>query len=113
LFLMEIPDKLYFSISEVSKITEVEPHILRYWEREFKQIKPKRNKRGERNYTKKDIGIILKLKSLLYNHLYTIQGAKQKLRERGTKEELKTKDLINFLKRIKKELISLRKTLKK
>ncbi|MCK4244660.1 MAG: MerR family transcriptional regulator [Candidatus Omnitrophica bacterium] len=108
----KIPDKLFFSIGEASKIVEIEPHILRYWEKEFKQTRPKRNKKGERNYTKKDIEAILKLKSLLYRDLYTIKGAKQKLRERLPKEGLKKGDLIKFLKGMRKELISLRRTLK-
>ena len=109
---LKIPDKLFFSIGEVSKITEVEPHILRYWEQEFKKVKPERNKKGERNYTKKEIEAILKLKTLLYKDLYTVKGAKQKLRERVPKEELKRVDIIKFLKGIRKELISLRRTLK-
>lgn len=109
----KIPDKLFFSIGEVSKIVEIEPHILRYWEKEFKQTRPKRNKKGERNYTKKDIETMLKLKSLLYKDLYTIKGAKQKLRERPPKEGLKKGGLIRFLKGIRKELISLRRTLKR
>jgi len=115
LYLMEspkIPDKLFFSIGEASKIVEIEPHILRYWEKEFREIRPKRNKKGERNYTRKDIEAILKLKGLLYKNLYTIKGAKQKLRERLPKEELKKEDLTRFLKGIRKELISLRRTLK-
>ncbi len=109
----KIPDKLFFSIGEVSKIAEIEPHILRYWEKEFRQARPKRNKRGERNYTKKDIEAVLKLRNLLYKDLYTIKGAKQKLRERATKEEVKKEDLIRFLKQIRKELVSLRRTLKR
>ena len=110
---LKIPDKLFFSIGEVSKITEVEPHILRYWEKEFNDVRPKRNKKGERNYTKKDIENILKLKALLYKDLYSIKGAKQKLREKTTGEELKKGDLIRFLKGIRKELISLRRMLKR
>jgi len=109
---LKIPDKLFFSIGEVSKIAEVEPHILRYWEKEFKEVRPKRNKKGERNYTKKDIEAILKLKTLLYKDLYSIKGAKQKLREKTTGKELKKGDLIKFLKGIRKELISLRRMLK-
>ena len=96
--MQKIPDKLFFSIGEVSKITDVEPHILRYWEQEFNEVKPKRNKKGERNYTRKDIETILKLKTLLYNDLYTLKGAKRKLREKATAEELKKGDIIKFLK---------------
>jgi DNA-binding transcriptional MerR regulator len=68
--------KLYYSISEVSKITEVEQYVLRYWESEFDQLKPQKNRAGNRIYTNKDIQTILQIKNLLREKKYTIEGAK-------------------------------------
>jgi DNA-binding transcriptional MerR regulator len=68
--------KLYYSISEVSKITEVEQYVLRYWETEFDLLKPQKNRAGNRIYTNKDIQLILNIKSLLRDKKYTIEGAK-------------------------------------
>ena len=68
--------KLYYSISEVSKITEVEQYVLRYWETEFEQLKPQKNRAGNRVFTNKDIQLILQIKSLLREKRYTIEGAK-------------------------------------
>lgn len=68
--------KLYYSISEVSKLTDLEQYILRYWESEFEQLKPSKNRAGNRIYTNKDIALILKIKKLLRDEKYTIEGAK-------------------------------------
>lgn len=68
--------KLYYSISEVSKITDIEQYVLRYWETEFEQLKPQKNRAGNRIYTNKDIQLILKIKTLLREKKYTIEGAK-------------------------------------
>ena len=69
--------KLYYSISEVSKLTGLEQYILRYWETEFEQLKPGKNRAGNRIYTNKDIKLILQIKRLLREEKYTIEGAKQ------------------------------------
>ena len=74
-----IPDKLYFRISEVSKLTGLEPYVLRYWETEFKLIKPVRTKSRHRLYKRKDLDVIFEIKHLLYEEQYTIAGAKKKL----------------------------------
>ncbi|MHB8580938.1 MAG: MerR family transcriptional regulator [Ignavibacteriaceae bacterium] len=71
--------KLYYSISEVSKITEVEQYVLRYWETEFEELSPQKNRAGNRIYTNKDIQLILKIKTLLRDKKYTIEGAKKVL----------------------------------
>src|SRR5690606_24547284 len=73
--------KLYYSISEVSKITEMEQYVLRYWETEFEQLKPQKNRAGNRIYTNKDIQIILQIKNLLRDKKYTIEGAKKILED--------------------------------
>ena|SRR5690349_5296413 len=71
--------KLYYSISEVSKITDLEQYVLRYWETEFEQLKPAKNRAGNRIYTNRDIKLILYIKRLLREERYTIEGAKQVL----------------------------------
>lgn len=79
--------KLYYSISEVSKITELEQYVLRYWETEFEQLKPAKNLAGNRIYTNKDIKLILYIKKLLRDEKYTIEGAKKLLKQYNLKEE--------------------------
>ena len=71
--------KLYYSISEVSKITDLEQYVLRYWESEFEQLKPAKNRAGNRIYTNREIKTILFIKKLLREERYTIEGAKQVL----------------------------------
>jgi len=72
--------KLYYSISEVSRITDLEQYVLRYWETEFEQLKPAKNSSGNRIYTNKDIKLILLIKKLLKEEKYTIEGAKKILK---------------------------------
>ena len=69
--------KLYYSISEVSEITELKQYVLRYWETEFAQLKPNKNKAGNRIYRSHDINTILEIKTLLYDRKFTIKGALQ------------------------------------
>ncbi|MEK7818276.1 MAG: MerR family transcriptional regulator [Bacteroidota bacterium] len=71
--------KLYYSISEVSRIAELEQYVLRYWESEFGQLNPSKNRAGNRIYTHRDIQLILKIKELLRDKRYTIEGAKNVL----------------------------------
>ena len=73
--------KLYYSISEVSKITDIEQYVLRYWESEFEQLTPQKNRAGNRIYTNKDIRLILYIKELLREKKYTIEGAKKILED--------------------------------
>jgi DNA-binding transcriptional MerR regulator len=73
--------KLYYSISEVSKLTALEQYILRYWETEFEQLRPGKNRAGNRIYTNKDIKLILQIKKLLREEKYTIEGAKKVLED--------------------------------
>jgi DNA-binding transcriptional MerR regulator len=73
--------KLYYSISEVSKITDIEQYVLRYWETEFEELSPQKNRAGNRIYTNKDIQLILYIKELLREKKYTIEGAKKILED--------------------------------
>ncbi|MCB0711346.1 MAG: MerR family transcriptional regulator [Ignavibacteriae bacterium] len=73
--------KLYYSISEVSKMVDLEQYVLRYWEREFSQLRPQKNRAGNRIYTEKDIEIIRLIKRLTREDRYTISGARQVLEQ--------------------------------
>ncbi len=88
--------KLYYSISEVSKITEIEQYVLRYWESEFEELKPQKNRAGNRIYTNKDIQVILKIKELLRDKKYTIEGAKKILQGVLNTEQTKINDFENL-----------------
>jgi DNA-binding transcriptional MerR regulator len=77
------PVKLYYRIGEVAEIVGVEPHVLRYWETEFRSIRPQKSRKGQRIYSRRDVERLLKVKDLLYTHGFTIAGARKKLRETG------------------------------
>ena len=82
--------KLYYSIGEVSKMTELKAYVLRYWETEFKQLKPPKNRAGNRTYRQTDIDLILCIKDLLYTKKFTIEGARYQLsmEKDGKKEDV-------------------------
>jgi DNA-binding transcriptional MerR regulator len=86
-------DRLYYRIGEVSRITGLKPHVLRYWETEFKVIKPHKAGSLQRLYRRKDLNLILKIKKLLYEEGFTIAGAKKKIRdlERAENEPIKVR----------------------
>ena len=75
----EIPDKLYFKIGEVAELLGVEPYVLRYWEGEFPTVAPKKSGTGHRLYRRKDVEVLLRIKHLLYEKKFTIEGARQSL----------------------------------
>src|ERR1700727_2204450 len=83
----EIPDKLYFKIGEVSDLLGVEPYVLRYWETEFTALSPKKSGTGHRLYRRKDVELLLRIKHLLYDKKFTIEGARRTLHDesRGPK----------------------------
>ena len=85
--------KLYYSISEVSRLTELEQYVLRYWESEFEQLRPAKNLSGNRIYTNKEIKLILVIKKLLREEKYTIEGARKLLKSYAAKEEEEAKKL--------------------
>jgi len=76
-----IPDKMYFKIGEVSEITRVKPHILRYWENEFKIISPKKSSTRQRVYNRRDVELIIEIKRLLHKEKFTLEGAKKRIKE--------------------------------
>jgi DNA-binding transcriptional MerR regulator len=105
--------KLYYSISEVSGITSLKAYVLRYWETEFAELRPKKSRSGSRTYTLDDIKLIFLIKRLLYEDKYTIEGARQRLqqlRRVGEQidlsfEQLRRDDLISELKKELRELL--------
>ena len=102
--------KLYYSIGEVSELTQLKAYVLRYWETEFSQLKPPKNRAGNRTYRQKDIDTILNIKDLLYNKKYTIDGARSVLSGKETVYKVSRKnDPLNekqkiIIKKIKEDL---------
>ncbi len=76
----ELPDKVYFRIGEVAGLVGVEPHVLRYWEREFRSIRPQKSTKGQRIYSRKDVENLLRVRDLLYRDGFTIAGAKKRMK---------------------------------
>src|SRR5438552_18574038 len=74
-----LPPKLYFRIGEVASLVGVEPHVLRYWEREFRTIRPTKSAKGQRVYSRRDVENLMRVRDLLYAEGFTIAGAKKKL----------------------------------
>jgi DNA-binding transcriptional MerR regulator len=75
----EIPERVFYRIREVCEYTGLKPHILRYWEQEFRDIRPTKSSRGQRLYRKRDLDAIFTIKNLLYEKRYTIDGARKYL----------------------------------
>jgi DNA-binding transcriptional MerR regulator len=78
--------RLYYSISEVSDLVGVKPHVLRYWESQFKMLRPKKGRGGARMYRKRDIEVLFEIKQLLYDQRFTIAGARRRILD-GSKDE--------------------------
>jgi len=78
-----LPAKLYFRIGEVADLVGVEPHVLRYWEREFRSIRPTKSAKGQRVYSRRDVENLMRVRELLYREGFTIAGAKKKLQRSG------------------------------
>jgi len=102
--------KLYYSIAEVSEITSLKPHVLRYWETEFDELKPPKNRAGNRIYRLNDIKLLFLIKKLLYEDKFTINGTRKKLALfKSTKSPqidmpFKRNEKINLLNSLKKDL---------
>ena len=80
--------RLYYSIAEVSEITSLKQYVLRYWETEFAELKPQKNRAGNRIYKKSDIQLVFAIKRLLYQEKFTIEGARQQLKQLKENDEL-------------------------
>ena len=81
-----IPDKPYFKIGEAARLCAVKPYVLRYWETEFRSVRPQKTRSKQRLYRRKEIELLLKIRELLYEERFTIEGARTKLRELGHDE---------------------------
>lgn len=84
---IDIPDKLFFRIGEVSELIGVEPYVLRYWESEFSVLSPKKSSSGQRMFRRRDVEILLSIKHLLYDKKFTIDGARKVLQDKTTPQE--------------------------
>ncbi len=104
----EIADKLFFSIREASDICGVEPHVLRYWETEFKHIRPEKRSGNRRFYRQRDIYTLLKIKHLLYDLNFTIRGAKKRLMSADLDTLVERQDSQSLLKQLREELNQVR-----
>jgi len=105
----KIPEKVYFRIGEVSKIVNVEPYVIRYWETEFRTVSPVRTKTAQRLYRKRDVQELLKIKNLLYSQRFTIDGAKKQLYKiRGNSESEAKNSEKQTLNLIRQELQKIR-----
>jgi len=114
----QIPDKMFFKIGEVGRLAGVDTHVLRFWESEFKQLSPAKNRKGQRVYQKKDVEMVLHIKKLLYEDGYTIAGAKNWLKENLSSDKKEGKgrgepENKEALLAVKKELESVLSMLKK
>jgi len=108
-----LPPQTYFSIGEVSKITQVKPYVIRYWESQFGSLRPPRRDSGQRKFTQKEVDTILRIKELLHDKRFTIAGAKRVLLQakRGTAqlrlpiaEEAGTPGMADSIRHIRKDL---------
>lgn len=108
--------KLYYSISEVSKITSLKPYVLRYWESEFPELRPSKNRAGNRIYRINDIKLIFLIKKLLYQEKYTIEGARQRLKRLKNRsndqldlsfDDAKKENLINEIRQDLRDIIDI------
>lgn len=102
-----IPTKRYFTIGEVSELCAVKPHVLRYWEQEFPQLKPLKRRGNRRYYQRHDVMLIRQIRSLLYEHGFTIGGAKQQLEEKPKASQAKKREMAVQLRGELEELLGL------
>lgn len=99
--------KLYYSIGEVSQITDVPAHVLRYWETEFPQLNPKKGRGGSRMYQVRDLELVQQIKSLLYDRRFTIAGARAELRSRNADTAAAESGLVEEIRRELREILEI------
>jgi DNA-binding transcriptional MerR regulator len=111
----EVGEKLYYRIGEVEQITDVPAYVLRYWESEFKLLRPKKNPAGQRLYRPRDLELVQRIKTLLYDERLTLEGAKKRLLAESRKSNNHQLDLglreatyADALKRVRDRLAALR-----
>jgi DNA-binding transcriptional MerR regulator len=102
------PLKLYYRIGEVAEIVGVETHVLRYWETEFRSIKPQKSRSGQRVYSRKDVERLIRVRDLLYTQGFTIAGARKKLQQLGQEPAPSGDATLAAMRDIKDSLLQLR-----
>lgn len=100
----ELPDKLYFKIGEVSRLVGVKPYVLRYWETEFRVLRPEKSQTRHRLYRRRDVETLLEIRRLLHDERYTIEGAKRRLRQSADEPPKEPGDVVA---RVRVELLEL------
>ncbi len=111
---IDLPDKMYYKIGEIAKAFNVKTSLIRYWEKEFKTLHPKKNKNGSRLFTKKDVASLQHIYYLVKEKGYTLEGAKQKIKDKRNLGESKlqvNQAVISRLESIKHELLQIRNQL--
>jgi DNA-binding transcriptional MerR regulator len=113
------PEKEYFSIGDVSRVTGVKPYVLRYWESRFGLLRPSRRESGQRKFTRKDVETIVQIKELLYDRRFTIEGARRHLRQQNrrgpsqmTFELAESAAAVETLREVKRDLADVLRKLK-
>ncbi|HKJ89099.1 MAG TPA: MerR family transcriptional regulator [Gammaproteobacteria bacterium] len=100
-----LPDKRFFGIREVAELCEVEPHVLRYWEEEFSQLRPMRRNGNRRYYRPEDVQLVQRIRYLLWDRKYTIEGARDRLNEDGGRTD--ATDPMAVLREVRSELAAI------
>jgi DNA-binding transcriptional MerR regulator len=113
-----IPDKLFYKIGEVARLTSLRPSVLRYWETEFSFLQPQKSRSGQRLYTRNELDLVLEIKRLLYAEKLTIEGARRVMAKRGKgrvppgfTSEQSTANILQVIKEVKDDLIKIRDSL--
>jgi DNA-binding transcriptional MerR regulator len=104
-------ERMFYRIGEAAHIVGEEPHVLRYWEKEFRFVRPQKSASGQRVYSRKDIEKLLRIKSLLKDHRYTIEGAKKRLREVGVEPREAADPVVQSAGKMRDALLSVRSEL--
>jgi len=110
---VEHTEKLYYTIGEIADRFEVNSSAIRFWEKEFTELKPKKNKKGNRLYTQKDIEVIQRIVYLTKDCGYTIEGARARMKNTETEELDVRSEVLNRLKKVRKELTELKNNIKR
>jgi DNA-binding transcriptional MerR regulator len=103
-----LPAKVYFRIGEVAELVGVEPHVLRYWEREFRSIRPTKSTKGQRVYSRRDVENLMRVRELLYREGFTIAGAKKKLQRSGVEPRDESGPVAVEASKTREQLVALR-----
>lgn len=102
-----IPEKMFYKIGEVSEIADIESYVLRYWESEFPFLQPRKNKAGQRVYSRKDLELVIQIKNLLYKEKYTIAGVRKRFSDNSLKKSSVSIETIRSIKKRLKGILNI------